>query len=1840
MITVRKEKLSEIDQLAKEKISVFQSDLRTDGTSITKNFQTIRSLSAHIANDYGDRYLLELVQNAYDALDPGEFAGIIKVEFAPLDGEWGTLYIANGGRPFKWKNLESICLIGLSEKPAGENIGNKGLGFRSVTFVSDEPNIFSLADEGENPHDYGYCFRFALNGDFRRWTNDPVALEQLPIQLPPFYIPFPLDDVPSRISGLMSEGFVTVISLPLRGKAAKDSVYEQIELLRNPAAPLLLFLERLHIMEVVVVGRPDLSFTLKRISNEIGVIRNIGVSLRLALVELNNSQRYLVAWRNIPETQVKKKVDESIELRQLHPSWKEWRGDGELAIASRLDENLSGGLLYTFLPMGETAVCPFNGFLHGAFYPQSDRTSLHAKSPLNAMYIEEALKLSVHAALAVRSLADLHDSPLDHSQCGRVITDFLSWLGVPSVDGFSTGDYAKKLGEAFIATGCVIGEQNILPVIDGKKIDCWGAPTSVWEWNDSLFSTITAERVSRLGNIPVLSKKLGVDRINRFAETWKDRICNNLFEPDAENLADVVEKVAEELLLTRADVFTWTKFYKDLLALVTKFPQLLLSSFLTSKRILLCSGTMLLSAVSHPPTGKGKRRARRKGRVVQGVGTVVFSPSDRLMKNSAEDTTIQHLFRVPQRLEQGFSFLSPKLDWYGELDDVRQFMEKNKLVRRYHAGELISNVSRIQRELDDKVARREALTWLFALYTARGDDIADSLSSADIYVPVGKEGWTSAKRAYFSRGWSQSEKLNTLLEHFLESASPFSQEISNLKKRLLHPPTKKPFSNGKASEWYSFLKQIGVNVGLQPAIKDKRPIISLSNISIANIGSLLKLDNESIRIWEKAVGDFRISYDGDNKLSDQSQIFYWPGQGDFDAFPSEVKKLYARLLLDWISRTNCTESELKIQYRHNYYYNAQQYLWPTPLLAFIREAAWFPVENLSGDQKGLTFQCLRDVWLPEEDRDRPRPFMPQILSELGIRQALVSEDVRNRLMSWGNAKILNHPECAFEQVAFLGQIFHRKQVEDYCRREFLNLYGATWKALADKSDCNWDLHNCRPKWIVVRNKGAHKFYGAANIDQLPGTRIDSSSKVYVPDDGNLLACTLLEELGHNVFDFETSSPRILSLIKDLLGSAVVATSDLPVEIFVDNVPFGSATDMGIPLIELVPSFTDLLCLAMECLTGTSAQQLPADRSEIIARLRQIRVLLCREISFRIAGTPTPLPSGYYGTFWHISGDVPCLLLETDDDQITWAHIRQAGPALCRLLNQADLASNIKLACSTMERHGIAIGDSFSRVNHLDALCRDLGLGKTQAETSLEVESGDKRRVEMLLRPLVLYYAGENAFLAYEEIKNQSATLDELFKSTEPLFLNTTAEMHSVYDCVRESNSYSYILKRLNLDFSKFNDCVIKTDGEKSAIVYPDEHKISMKVFLEENRDRLLACLQSIYLARFDKQEELGDFVEFKRQLLSLSPDSSWLFVYEEPSEEIMTSWVNAWLKERGFPMIDTFDSTLPAWSTVVKLNERKLKKFVTDHAKVISEWCRVNSVAQSVNWDLVESATSSIKVALDKKGALDFRELDDNLLLKWIVKAGVWPNGMPESLDLKVLNFTEEDLRHAQKIASDERIAQAKARRSVGFGSTIIDPYEADYEAISQQMLDNLPKDIFKTTLGAFADVHGSEKKTIASGSVGGSGRTGGGTLPRIPPEKTELIGFLGECAVYHWLKARFPKKDIELSWKSKNRRHLFAEDGVDSLGYDFHLEYNRKNWFLEVKASLQNPMMFEMGETEVDKAKECAISGKGEYAVIYVSDIEDPAKMRILVLPNPFSSEGKRMFGRPKEKFRYSFGK
>ena len=123
---------------AQRQVQTFFDELKNG----TRNYRTVASLDAQIAQEYRGRCILELLQNAHDALahpDPDEAR---RISFVLSTDPEPVLSVGNSGRPFREEDFDGICQLAQSPKDPNESVGNKGLGFRSVLEVSSRPEIW------------------------------------------------------------------------------------------------------------------------------------------------------------------------------------------------------------------------------------------------------------------------------------------------------------------------------------------------------------------------------------------------------------------------------------------------------------------------------------------------------------------------------------------------------------------------------------------------------------------------------------------------------------------------------------------------------------------------------------------------------------------------------------------------------------------------------------------------------------------------------------------------------------------------------------------------------------------------------------------------------------------------------------------------------------------------------------------------------------------------------------------------------------------------------------------------------------------------------------------------------------------------------------------------------------------------------------------------------------------------------------------------------------------------------------------------------------------------------------------------------------------------------------------------------------------------------------------------------------------------------------------------------------------------------------------------------------------------------------------------------------------
>src|SRR5689334_18985315 len=84
----------------------------------TTTYRSLHSLTQQVEHQYHGRFLVELIQNAHDALFPeiGADHGRIEIAMVDDDGPFGALYVANDGVPFSKSNFDSLSQLGQSDK--------------------------------------------------------------------------------------------------------------------------------------------------------------------------------------------------------------------------------------------------------------------------------------------------------------------------------------------------------------------------------------------------------------------------------------------------------------------------------------------------------------------------------------------------------------------------------------------------------------------------------------------------------------------------------------------------------------------------------------------------------------------------------------------------------------------------------------------------------------------------------------------------------------------------------------------------------------------------------------------------------------------------------------------------------------------------------------------------------------------------------------------------------------------------------------------------------------------------------------------------------------------------------------------------------------------------------------------------------------------------------------------------------------------------------------------------------------------------------------------------------------------------------------------------------------------------------------------------------------------------------------------------------------------------------------------------------------------------------------------------------------------------------------------
>ncbi|MEM3696536.1 MAG: DUF3883 domain-containing protein [Candidatus Bathyarchaeia archaeon] len=338
----------------------------------------------NIAESEQGRYVLELLQNADDAQIPDTSDDTIKigqpeVVFLVTDK---YLYCANGGFPISKEGLRSICRAFLSPKRKNAPvIGFKGIGFKSVLALTEQPEIFWS--------DGGVYFSRERTFEYLKLKAPNALADVNPDEVPILRCPHPIDlnlalkEDPTLKSLLTNSA--TVFRFPLINDTTRQNLVNR---LNDIKASTVLFLNNLKTIKIVIDG----DVKIYRISKE------------NAKFDEGNGVTYDIAHAHIQDEESKSNWIIISGIYKLPLEIKKrlsltWKDTDYIRISYAVEVNDLGKpipcseypLLHVFFPTEERI--PFRILIHGTFKTNVDRRLLTQEDPLNDYAITKSIEL-------------------------------------------------------------------------------------------------------------------------------------------------------------------------------------------------------------------------------------------------------------------------------------------------------------------------------------------------------------------------------------------------------------------------------------------------------------------------------------------------------------------------------------------------------------------------------------------------------------------------------------------------------------------------------------------------------------------------------------------------------------------------------------------------------------------------------------------------------------------------------------------------------------------------------------------------------------------------------------------------------------------------------------------------------------------------------------------------------------------------------------------------------------------------------------------------------------------------------------------------------------------------------------------------------------------------------------------------------------------------------------------------------------------------------------------------------------------------------------------------------
>ncbi len=334
--------------------NVIQTLLKSSLTADERALGTISAAEKYLQQAYTGRYFFELIQNARDANKELELEGEVFIKLVN-----NTLSISNTGAEFSKKGIDGITTIGSSTKSSQDFIGFKGIGFKSVQDVTNNPKIITK---------YGSVV-FDRTLTLEEYNHTQIQLDSIPL----FY--FPYYNTSTLTSTEIDKGIVTRIELPIKENITEEDIIASFS--------------KINARQLILLGNiKKLTFVSDTINKSISIHKNHQKKL-IEVKEtdhLNSKYRYFSPSQKIV---IPNKIVDLLEGKEKDIFSKDSHIDINIVID--LENNnkikiIENSKLYLFYPLNISS--GFRFIIHSYFIVNPERTALR-KSPLNDFLLQE-----------------------------------------------------------------------------------------------------------------------------------------------------------------------------------------------------------------------------------------------------------------------------------------------------------------------------------------------------------------------------------------------------------------------------------------------------------------------------------------------------------------------------------------------------------------------------------------------------------------------------------------------------------------------------------------------------------------------------------------------------------------------------------------------------------------------------------------------------------------------------------------------------------------------------------------------------------------------------------------------------------------------------------------------------------------------------------------------------------------------------------------------------------------------------------------------------------------------------------------------------------------------------------------------------------------------------------------------------------------------------------------------------------------------------------------------------------------------------------------------------------